>query len=441
MDIPDSVRDHAASKTLPNIILFKGEFTGSQTFPDDTSELSNLVTRATTSGNFASLFRLRDAMGLALVMDGLRREFRKRTLSIPSIIDSLLHSPCDPDWAGHTRYITLENHFMSNIDNATNWNASPCHILSVRTPSRRTSDEDYAKFIFIHYDNRGHLGVILTDSGLVDLDSVKAHRILVEVTPTNRNNVYEFRREFIRLVSWPGLYAYILDHKGISVDKNGKLAACPADLSRDIVGIATHLASCSISITRVEAMLHWGLQYCLDVQSLPSMTDLRRNDFAIIYKYARIRSLFYPLRRVNNRETYSLPAHLLREEVLEYRRRQFILNHWKDSNSLPSADYKVPIIHVPANPPATVPISVAALSLSDNGNANSPPTDATATSANGPSTASASATNVEGPPAGLEQSAPATESPIPGAITDSDVDMSGSKQESQENTSPMEDVE
>ncbi|KAL0572164.1 hypothetical protein V5O48_009799 [Marasmius crinis-equi] len=108
---------------------------------------------------------------------------------------------------------------MSNIDNVTNWNASPCHILSVRTPSQQTSDKDYAKFIFIHYDNHGHLGVTLTDPGLVDLNSVKAHCIPVEVTPP--------------IV--PMSTSFIANHKGISIDKNRKLAACPPDLSHDVL--------------------------------------------------------------------------------------------------------------------------------------------------------------------------------------------------------------
>ncbi|KAL0562797.1 hypothetical protein V5O48_019281, partial [Marasmius crinis-equi] len=295
-------------------------------------------------------------------------------------------SPYAPDWAEHTHFFRIEDHLMTIVDTAETWLSSPCRIISVRTPSRHTNDKDYATFIFLHYDNRGHLEVILSDSGFIDLDSVKAHRILAEVTPVNRNYVYEFRREFVRLVAWPGLYGQILDRHSISVDTNGKLARCSTEVSRDVVGIARHLASCGISRERADAMVHWGLQYCLDVQQLPSMSDLRRNDFAIIYKYGRIRSLFFPIRRVSNSQTFTIPTHLSREEALEYRRRQFILNHWKDSDALPSADFKVPIVHMPANPPANVPVSVASLNLSDNGNANSPPTNPSTSSASGPST-------------------------------------------------------
>ncbi|KAJ8073306.1 hypothetical protein PM082_020181 [Marasmius tenuissimus] len=442
LDVPRYILEHTRLRTLPSVIAFSGSPCGSQTLPDDASELTQLTTRANTPGNFRSLFRLRDSMGIAQIIDGLGRELRTSTVPIPAISKQLLRSNPRPDWSDHTRFLDIKDVSL-DLDTIANWDSSPCRIPSIRTPNGRASDEDYALFMYVHYDNLGHLGVIVTDSGLVQLDSVMSHRILSVMTPAKRTGIYEFRREFVRLVSWPGLYKNILESKGILVNSDGHITKCPTELSRDVEGLARHFASCNVTPATVASMFHWGLQYCLDVQDIPSVPEPRRHEFAQIYKYARIRSLFFPITRPREDRTYSIPSHIHPFEILEYRRRQFVINHWKETDTLPTPDYKVPVHHYSKSPPASVPVSVDQLSISDDGNASSPPSGPTAVSTAPNESASATSVGDTASEIEPEQSANATAVPNPEGTppTGNDVDMAPADQNAPTTQDKMEDVE
>ncbi|KAK1228198.1 hypothetical protein PQX77_008775 [Marasmius sp. AFHP31] len=427
LDVPDAIDRILRLKILPEILEFEGTPSGNQKLPRDPTELATLVERAHTPGNFPYLFHLRDSMGLGQVMQEVPRALHTSSYPLPAIIAPLLRENPNPDWVGHTRYLKLEDATIVS-DSAGHWDSSPCRIPSIRTPNAKTSDEDCALFIFVHYDLRGHAGVILTDSGYVQLDSVMAYRTFSSMTPTDRSLTSFYRTSFVRLVTRPGLYAEILESRNIRINPSGRITKCPTKLCKDgIEGIARHFANCRISVALVKNMFHWGMQYCIDVQNIMSIPLDQRRTYAGIYNLARVRSQFYPIVSVRSDRTYKVPSHATEFEVLEYRRRQFILNHWKDSNSLPSADYKVPVVHV--KPPTdSIPDSIGGLSLSEPGNAGTPPTGSS------PSTVSATtATHVEVSASGdgQSQSAQATDVPLPAipvtsptpASSNPDVDM------------------
>ncbi|KAF9256131.1 hypothetical protein L218DRAFT_1007749 [Marasmius fiardii PR-910] len=439
LDVPSYITKHASLRTLPEIISFSGNACGSQLLPANDAELSALVSQSNEPGNFRALFRLRDSMGLGLILEGLNRELCISTTPIPSIIPKLLRTSPTPYWSSFTRYIDV-NDVKMDTDAADHWNSSPCIIPTVRTPNSRTSDEDYALFTWVHYDNLGHLGIILTDDGHIQLDSVRGHRILSSITPARCTGIHEFRREFVRLVSWPGLYSSILKNKGISVNPSGHISRCPTELSRDVEGIARHLANCNVTETTVNHLFHWGMQYCLDVQDLLSIPESHRHELATIYKYGRIRSLFFPIHTDHLSDTYIKPSHINPYQVMEYRRRQFVHARWKDTNSLPSPDFKVLVHHVPRASPSAIPVSVAGLSLSETGNTTLPPS-----STSGVLPGSTSATSSETPTSETSnmQSVSATASSVSlAAKTDNlDVDMQENSDNCATNIDAMEDVE
>ncbi|KAF9254011.1 hypothetical protein L218DRAFT_1010248 [Marasmius fiardii PR-910] len=180
------------------------------------------------------------------------------------------------------------------------------------------------------------------------------------------------------------------------------------------------------------------MQYCLDVQDLPSIPESRRHELATIYKYCRIRSLFFPIHKDRPSDTYTKPSHVNPYQVMEYRRRQFVHAHWKDTNSLPSPDFKVLVHHVPRAPPSAVPVSVAGLSLSETGNATLPPSSTSSSAGVSPGSTSAISSETSN-----MQSAPATASLISLTVkTDNpNVDMQGNSDDSATKVDAMEEVE
>ncbi|KAF9259652.1 hypothetical protein L218DRAFT_947453 [Marasmius fiardii PR-910] len=373
LDVPSYITKHASLCTLPEIISFSGNACGSQLLPANDVELSALVSQSNEPGNFCALFRLHDSMGLGLILEGLNRELRISTTPIPSIIPKLL-----------------------------------------RTSPTPTSDEDYALFTWVHYDNLGHLGIILTDDGHIQLDSVR--------------------------VLWPLLYSSILKNKGISVNPSSHILRCPTELSHDVEGIAHHLANCNVTETTVNHLFHWGMQYCLDVQDLLSIPESRRHELTTIYKYGRIRSLFFPIHTDCLSDTYIKPSHINPYQVMEYWRCQFVHAHWKDTNSVPSPDFKVLVHHVPRASLSAIPVSVAGLSLSKTGNATLPPS-----STSGVLSGSTSATSSETPTSETSnmQSVSATASSASLVVkTDNpDMDMQENSNDCATNIDAMEDVE
>ncbi|KAF9257676.1 hypothetical protein L218DRAFT_1005918 [Marasmius fiardii PR-910] len=438
LEIPHYIRDHLRYRTLPSILPFSGTPLGSQSLPEDSNALATLVARAHTPGNFRTLLRLRDAIGLALVLNGIGREIHA-SVPIPSIISSTAKANPFPEWVEHTRFLLPED-AVREFDTAETWDLDPCRIPALRAPNVGSSDEDYALFVFVHYNNPGHLGILVTDSGFVLLDSIMAYRVVASLTPPKRNGVHEFRREFVRLVTRPSLYSELLKTLRISVVPTEKLSACPVNLSKDVLGIARHLANCGVSSTKVANMFHWGMQFCLDIQGLTTVEASRRREFAEIYKYARIRSLFFPIYRPKDDRTYSIPSHIKPSEILEYRRRHFVWDHWRTTNTLPSPDFRISVKHYSRYPPKSVPISVQPLSLSDSGNAFDPPTGEHTNT--GPSTVSAQATEVTAPASGeVAQSASATDdlTPRDAASSGQDFDMdNNTNQETSTNPERME---
>ncbi|KAL0565070.1 hypothetical protein V5O48_016961 [Marasmius crinis-equi] len=237
--------------------------------------------------------------------------------SYSSSFETLLVANPRPLWAAFTRFTRYESTVRPS-DSIANWleGESPLKVPSVRTPGNCSTDEQYALFVWLHYDSRGHMGIILTDSGLIALNSVMAHRVLHKMAPKEQRET--FRRESLRLITWPGLYSQLLQELGLEVNPAGQVRRCPPNLSGSVAGVAEHFAHCGISVNIVDKMFHYGAQFCIDVQSSPFHNPEQRNIFAQIYKFGRIRSLFFPIRSIHSDRIYRVSDHIDYAQVLEY---------------------------------------------------------------------------------------------------------------------------
>ncbi|KAK1223711.1 hypothetical protein PQX77_013408 [Marasmius sp. AFHP31] len=194
-------------------------------------------------------------------------------------------------------------------------------------------------------------------------------------------------------------------------------------------------------------MLHWALEYALNVQNDPSLPPHRRDAFAKVYKFARIRSLFYPITPPRPNRVLDLSSRAKPKDVLEYCRRQAVLQFWKERGSLKDPSYRVPLQHSRSSPSSSIPISVAGLRISDDGNDESSPMDEdTLPKHPDPSVQSADATvntETKGPGSGVEpdESADATHSSPPSVTNNNPppVDQDNAMNGGLSNTQPTND--
>ncbi|KAJ8096199.1 hypothetical protein PM082_000107 [Marasmius tenuissimus] len=359
------IQECARNQRLPDVLPFMGSSRGNQLPPATPHLAERLISQAHTTGKLHYLLRLRDSMGLAQVLTTLKTTLRTDSLELAASFEPLISANPHPEWSTFTRFHFVDSTVQPS-DSIANWSdGNSSKVPSVRTPGSRSTDDQYALFVWLHYESRGHMGIILTNSGYISLDSIMAHRVLHKMAPKEHRET--FRRESIRLVTWPGLYHQQLQVLGLEVNPAGTIKRCPAPLTTTLAGVVQHFADCGVTIAMVDRMFHYGAQFCLDMQSSPFHTPEQRNSFAQLYKFGRIRSLFYSIHSLRSERIYSVPDHIDRAEVLEYRRRQFLIGHWKKQPGA-DPDMKVPTIRIPTSPPQTVSVPVEQLHISNSGN-------------------------------------------------------------------------
>ncbi|KAF9257877.1 hypothetical protein L218DRAFT_1080704 [Marasmius fiardii PR-910] len=353
----------ARMRNEPDILSFPaGSMTGNQTPPDRLSELADLIELSGNEGNLVSLSRIRDSMGLAQILNEVISGCHLPTVLLPSPYHRLLSVNPDPNWSTFTRFWSPRDCINTPTDNEESWNDAPTAIPAIRTPGPTSTDCEHALFIFVHYDNKGHMGIIITNGGTIDLDSVVAYRIFTGTLPANRQDSIDYRVSFVRVAAWPGLYEHVLRVKNIAVNIDGHVTRCPPDLMRDTVGVVRHLADCGISVSRMNTMQHWALQYCIDTQQATHLPTHRREEYAHIYKFARLRSLFFPIPSLRPERTFTIPLHISRQSVLEYRRRHTVYGLLKSQGRL-TEGYRLPTTPVPLYPSTALPLDITKLNI------------------------------------------------------------------------------
>ncbi|KAF9258082.1 hypothetical protein L218DRAFT_1005452 [Marasmius fiardii PR-910] len=182
-------------RTEPAIMFFSGTQQGNRIPPVDRASLNGLISASAIDGNYKSLLRLRDCIGLAQIIYGITFEYRIATVFVPDNYYQLLAVDASPNWAYFTCFLDIEGTVLPT-NNKTHWNNTPTVIPSLRTPHHGSTDAEYALFIFVHYDTCRHMGVILNNRGTVQLDTITAHRLFVGMLPENWKDTSDFRFSF-----------------------------------------------------------------------------------------------------------------------------------------------------------------------------------------------------------------------------------------------------
>ncbi|KAK7444297.1 hypothetical protein VKT23_015309 [Stygiomarasmius scandens] len=341
--------EHVKRKKLPRAVeidVNRYPLEGSQSLPRSLEGIEKLVEAANQRGNLTGLYRFREAHGLALLLDYLTRE--SRTSLFIGDEREIIKKSVYPQWAVFTTFINPEEHTQDN-DGFAEWEKTPSRVPALPPANTSTPDDKFANYVFVHYEPRSHAGIIMTDSGFVDLDTIAANRTFTAMVPQDHDLISIFKVRFVELVAKPGLYEHILRSQNIRIDTSGSVAPCARTDIDSLITLAKHFAHCGITLTKTNSMLRWAWQYCIDIQSLSTVNRDIALRYARVFQVSRYRSLFYPIAPANPSHIYSIPEHWDRAEILEYRRRSFVYRALRDSGL--ATKRQIPKIPVPVDPP------------------------------------------------------------------------------------------
>ncbi|KAK7054743.1 hypothetical protein VNI00_003206 [Paramarasmius palmivorus] len=354
--------------SMPPTSTFIGVPRGAQIFPGSVEEANHLYTQAKVPGNWGAVQQLQDMCSLARIMEFLHSLHPTACPAPNSVAKAILTFDMNVDWTAHTIFADPDQCYNPEIDTLVKFANEGVEIPScLAYPPQSASDIEWAQGIFTHYAHSYHYGVYLSDSGHIDLTSVRAFRLYIAMTPNvdhaDKDTLSQFKRCFIALTAYIGLYGVIVSHDHLNISPIRNITSCPKEDLTNLRTLAAHFAKCGVTVAEVESYYRFGMKYCLDFCRLEYLPRSQRKHYAQIFIMAQCRAFFYPLPFPPN-NTYTVPSHWKLDQIKEYRRRSAIVRRWRDKrlNSIPSS-YELLKIHYNPHPDPTPSTQVANMSI------------------------------------------------------------------------------
>ncbi|KAK7462325.1 hypothetical protein VKT23_007926 [Stygiomarasmius scandens] len=258
--------------------------------PASSEELNQWIVQSKEPGNWAALDRVRDMIKILNVINHLERTSHYNSFSDAekSAFNIFLASP---DWAEYDAFPRPRD-VRRTTDGPVHWGKNPSTIPRVTTS---TTLEGTGNHMYLHVQPSLRLGVRMTDSGYIDLNSVQAHLIYTKLKPKptvldgrrvneeDRRVLTRFRRTFLHLVSQPYWYSQIVEQCSLTIKtppnnhqySRFTAAAVPGFLTEryPVVPLAKFLASAGVTIQVIDSMFRWAQQVCIDAQSFLPIED------------------------------------------------------------------------------------------------------------------------------------------------------------------------
>ncbi|KAF9255970.1 hypothetical protein L218DRAFT_1029307 [Marasmius fiardii PR-910] len=339
--VPDYIHHHIKSNRIPHVRSFNGPTAGTQTLPTTQAQLDALITGAHTNGDWASLIRLRLTRGLATLLEYIYSRSPDTVSALQGAARRVLSTDINPVWAHHSSF-SDPSQFIRNDDSFDNWKNSPTDIPAVPLkPRDDLSDIEFAHGVMVHYNPSSHLGLITSDTYSCYLPSIHGLRLYLQIAPVASDSdksfgdtTFHFRTNFVTLAAMYGLYASIVarDHLIIPNDAFKPVRCTKTDV-KSIPALCARLAAMGVTVSMMDSLYPWGLQYCLDVCDRPNLFKAQiRRHYAEIFINAHHRLMFYPLPDLLNL-TFIAHDHWKPEHITEYRRRRAVVRHWRESGN------------------------------------------------------------------------------------------------------------
>ncbi|KAL0058286.1 hypothetical protein AAF712_015048 [Marasmius tenuissimus] len=335
-----------ATNTVPTPTVFPpGEPIGLQAIPTTRAEINALISRSAIKGNVGDLLRLRFAFTLAEYLD-------QGTEYAPNIDPFygeekviLGQMPAlHPSWAESSKFLDHSTFRIHGVP--TDW-STPCVLPPVSAPE--TADRNkwtlWGHYYFVHGDAPSLLGLFMLDCGIFDIETIRASRILNELTPPrtgkSREGFDAFRLTFISFITKAGLYEELLTKYNLSICSTIRLAKPIGGPPYDLEFMARHFASCGISISTANSTIRFGWQFCIDQLHMTSNTSVVKSQYSTVLNEARFRALFYPITPPDANAIQRVPEDWPSNEgIIEFRRRRAQLALLREAKVITSS-YKL----------------------------------------------------------------------------------------------------
>ena len=372
LEIKSHIRTLSQQKQLPEPISIIGTSFGSQSFPQTAAELAQLGIDAQIAGNYAPLMRAQSIRSLATLLNYLHSFSNGTTPPLSGTAKDALDLLIYPDWARHTLF-TEYSKFVKNEDSPGNFSTNKCEIPPVAShPTSSSSDIDFAQAAIVHFQPTVDAGIILDDSGNVWMNSIRSFRLHTSIVPTDvkatdDKSIPHFHVVFITLCANTHLYDEILAKHNLTIAPNRNLRPCLVSDIKDTITVSAYLAECGITVQEIALCVWYALRYCRVLSQLAFLRPTLRRKYSLIFIAAQHRMLFYPLPEPPT-DVYHIPEHWDPQGILEYRRRQAVVRHWRNSKSarhiLPDKDWKLPTINYSrSEPPKAAIDGISTLTL------------------------------------------------------------------------------
>ncbi|KAK7034570.1 hypothetical protein VNI00_012198 [Paramarasmius palmivorus] len=368
--VPTYIHSYARTAgSFPSPISAVGTPLGAQIPPTTSAELATLSSQSQVPGNWAALQRVQVIRSLAGLLQHLHLMSNGRVPALSGVMHESLSLNSSPGWESHTLYVDFVLYCRSDDREVLQDTSKAVQAPKLpSTPGPEASDIQWAEGAFVYFIHNYHYGLMMSDSGFIDMTSVRAFRLYVAMSPDNASdsNLSHYRSNFITLVANIHLYAEIVESDHLVIEDHRSITPCRKEDVKSIRALAAHFAKCGLSIAEINSYVYFGMKYCLDLCKLKYLKYNLRRKYASIFISAQYRTLFFPLPLPTN-DTYQLPSHWDLDQIKEYRRRQAVVRRWKDSkNSGPPPVTEVLKTTYDPRPPANLDLGgVSQLTLSE----------------------------------------------------------------------------
>ncbi|KIK49946.1 hypothetical protein GYMLUDRAFT_65475 [Collybiopsis luxurians FD-317 M1] len=279
----------------------------------------SIFTQANQLGNLNGLYAMIDIHHGISLRRRLEQESGHQTItSAECIVEAQFRLP---SWAKRS----------TNIDGLGFYSKeSPYAWESISVPSVdqpkliESSSHHWAYWLATHGNILDHPGVMVTDSGIIDTNTIEGYRLLHILDPSYTSEQSLFRELFITILALPQLYGQLIEFNHLMVAPEISLTKCPFE-PRTLGDVAHHMTSCGLTEHKVNSLLQYSQLFCLDKIHVfqKSKRDSDAEVWLQILRRSNLRMLIADCVPQED-PALTLPEHWDHQQLMEYCRRKMV---------------------------------------------------------------------------------------------------------------------
>ncbi|KIK64675.1 hypothetical protein GYMLUDRAFT_56718 [Collybiopsis luxurians FD-317 M1] len=252
-------RTYDLNEKVQPIPLTNDNFTcQAQGYPVDKPSAQSILTQANQLGNLNGLYAMIDIHHGISLRRRLEQESGHQTItSAECIVEAQFHLPSWAKWSTN-----IDGLGFYSKESPYAWES--ISILSVDQPKLiESSSHHWVYWLATHGNILDHPGVMVTDSGIIDTNTIEGYCLLHILDPSYTSEQSLFRELFITILALPQLYGQLIEFNHLMVAPEISLTKCPFE-PRTLGDFAHHMTSCGLTEHKVNSLLQYSQLFCLD---------------------------------------------------------------------------------------------------------------------------------------------------------------------------------